>query len=176
MNMPPEMKCFKNNLFYKIIDMLILIDSVFLVGTLFLAVVNRYFIHYTMPWSTEIVKLLFVWLTFLAGSLGIKEERHIGVNFLGNIISSPKIGKAINLLTEVIIMCFCISMSIYSFLLTWKVYKFAQVSTNLGLSYALWYLAMPVGFILMSVFTLIKILNLVRKQKLTEGSELYKEC
>jgi len=170
MNMPPKMKCFKNNLFYKIINMLILIGSVFLVGILFLAVVNRYFIHYTMPWSTEIIKLLFVWLTFITGSLGVKEKRHIGVNFLENIISSPVIGKAINLLTEIIIMCFCISMSVYSFLLTWKVYKSAQVSTNLGLPYALWDLAMFVGFILMSVFTLIKILNLVRKQKSTERS------
>jgi len=145
---------FENNILYKIINILILINSVSLLGVIAIGVVNRYFIHYAIPWTTEVIRFLFVWLTFIAGSMGLKKGSHIGIKILENGISSHLIKKSLPIVRKVILICFFIYMTIVALSFTWSIYKTGQVTMNLALPYAFWYLAIPVGFFLMLIFSL----------------------
>jgi len=166
---------FKNDIydiFCKILNILILINSVSLLGVMFIVVVNRYLIHFAMPWTTEVIKLLFIWLMFLAGSVGIKKGSHIGIKILENRISSHSIKKGLVILREVILICFLIWMTILALSVTWSIYKTGQVTMALGLPYAFWYLAIPVGFILTLIFLLIRLLPYFKKIKCVKGEGL----
>jgi len=156
---------FKDDIFCRILNVLILIISVSLLGVIFIAVVNRYFIHSSMPWTTEIIKILYIWLIFLAGSMGVKKGSHIGIKILENNISSHSIKKGLFILQKGILMFFFIWIAIVASSLTWSIYKSGQSTLVSGLSYAFWYLAIPVGFILMLFFLLIRPVPYFKKVK-----------
>jgi TRAP-type C4-dicarboxylate transport system permease small subunit len=47
---------------------------------IFVAVLSRYVFHFSLIFSVEISKLLFVWSAFLAATIGFKRKSHIMFN------------------------------------------------------------------------------------------------
>ena len=50
--------------------------------TMFSQVLFRYILNQSLYWSEEIVRYLFVWLVFFSGALVIRDDVHIGIDFL----------------------------------------------------------------------------------------------
>ena len=142
-------------IFTRIVNVLIIGLSVSFVVLMFASVINRYFLRLPIPWSLEILKLLFVWLMFIAGSAGVERDSHVGVKWLENRLSPPN-KKALIITRDVLLIIFLLVILSAATRITWHVYTTGQLTGYLRAPYTYWYLAMPIGFILMLVALLIR--------------------
>lgn len=55
---------------------------------IFLQVITR-LLQISLTWTTEITQYMFVWVTFIAGYLGARKGRHIGVEIFQNLFPAP---------------------------------------------------------------------------------------
>lgn len=122
-----------------------------LVGLMFVMVIQRYLLQHALPWSNEIVKLLHVWLIFVAASIGVKRGAHISIKFLETRLSSPLAKKALASLDNILLLGAVILMAVVSSKLVGIILELQQVTICLRWPYAIWYLALPVCFALMAI-------------------------
>ncbi len=61
---------------------LMLILGILLILCLLTAVFFRYAVGYALSWPEELSMLLFTWIVFLAGSLGVREGFHVRLTFV----------------------------------------------------------------------------------------------
>ncbi len=69
-----------------LVEKIIAIIFGIIIVTMFSQVVFRYLLNQSLYWSEEIVRYLFVWLVFIGGALVTREDGHIGIDYLINII------------------------------------------------------------------------------------------
>ena len=55
---------------------------------IFLQVVFRYVIKYSLPWSEELARYLFVWFALMGAAVAVKDNAHFGVDFLVFMMSN----------------------------------------------------------------------------------------
>jgi TRAP-type C4-dicarboxylate transport system permease small subunit len=91
----------------------ILLDTVALAGFLgvvvlvFLQVLFRYLFKLSVPWTEELARLLFCWVTFLGAALAIREDEHIYVDIFFKKLP-PKAALLIIQVYDIIILIFFI--------------------------------------------------------------------
>lgn len=140
-----------DNLYEKVLGSLAIIILASLVGLMFVMVIQRYLLQHALPWSNEMVKLLHVWLILIAASIGVKRGAHISIKFLETRLSSPLAKNALASLNNILLLGAVLLMAVMSSRLVGMIIEFQQVSVSLRWSYAIWYLAFPVGFALMAI-------------------------
>lgn len=64
----------------------IVVSAIAFALLIFVAVLSRYVFHFSLIFSVEISKLLFVWSAFLAATVGFKRKSHIRFEFLNSLI------------------------------------------------------------------------------------------
>ncbi|MEA3478133.1 MAG: TRAP transporter small permease [Bacteroidota bacterium] len=80
-----------------------------IICVMFAQVVFRYIFNNSLSWSEELIRYLFVWLTFLGGTLAIKNKTHIGVDFFIELLP-VKYMKYIRILNQIVITAFFASI------------------------------------------------------------------
>ena len=89
----------------RITTVLLLITGVMLTITLLIAVFFRYVVGYALSWPEELCMLLFTWIVFLAGSLGVREGFHVRLTIVLKQFG-PKTQKILSKAITVAIMFF----------------------------------------------------------------------
>lgn len=106
---------------FKVMDKILfwIVALLFGVMTLviFLQVIFRYILLAPLPWSEELARYLFIWITFLGGTLAARKGNHIGMEMLQNALPgrSKAISKFIaSFLTSIFFaMTFIFSISVF---------------------------------------------------------------
>lgn len=89
----------------------------FMVILVFGNVIMRYIFDSGIIWSEEMSRYLFVWLVFLGATISFKENRHLGVDIITNLL--PKhFKKILNVLCYVIIVFLLVLLFIGSWKMT----------------------------------------------------------
>ena len=101
-----------------------------IVCVMFAQVVFRYIFNNSLSWSEELIRFLFVWLTFLGGALAIKDKTHIAVEFLIKALPAKYL-KYINIINLVLITAFFASIVVIG--LFWVYHSRGLKSGALGL-------------------------------------------
>lgn len=136
--------------------------TIFLI--LFLQVIFRYIFSMAIPWGDEAVRYLIIWVVMLSGSILVKHDDLVKVNFLDNywpknfIIFRDFFYKIFFLLFFIIL----VKLSWNQALSSQKSKLVGFSSSGVDISLFIPYLAIPVGFFLMSVqifFTFLKNIN-----------------
>ncbi|MDY0290036.1 MAG: TRAP transporter small permease [Sphaerochaeta sp.] len=128
---------------------------------IFLQVIFRYILNAPLAWTEELSIFMFIWMTFLAGYLGVRSNKHIGVEGIKNML--PEIGG--NILGFIAhatsaIFFFIIVVSTAMFLPKLMM----QTSPALGLPMAYVYSIMIISSFLMGFWYLVlAIASLVKK-------------
>jgi len=77
-----------------------------MIGLIFIQVIFRYFLELPLGWSEEIVRYLFVIVTFLGGTVATREREHIEIDFITTVVNKyenrPEKQKWIIKITNVI--------------------------------------------------------------------------
>lgn len=111
-------------------DMLLIllnISLIVLTVCTFLQVVSRFVFQLPIPWSTDIIRISFIYVIFLAVPVLIKLKDHITIDILLSVLP-PKLLK----LFEIIITIFIL---LFSIILCYSGYKFMMSSGNQFMPY-----------------------------------------
>lgn len=63
-------------------EIILVVMFVVMVGVIFSQVIMRYVFNNSLPWSEELGKFLFVWLSWLGISIGHRRKEHIKITIL----------------------------------------------------------------------------------------------
>lgn len=147
--------------------MLILVAAI-----LFLQVVLRYGFGFSLPWPEEAARYLMIWVVMLAGSLLVKDEQLVRVDFFDGYW--PR--RLLSFRNAIFRLMLCALLAV----LVWKGYENAdfgqrRMSATLQLSFYWIYLSVPVGAALMLFHMLVLALrDLVRGTPETDQPSILK--
>lgn len=113
-------------------------------------VIGRYLFAHSFTWSEELVRYSFVWFTLLGASYAVRENGHIVVDGVLQILPK-RLARLIEVVGELIWMGFSAYIAYASFKYTLFMYNAGSVSTVTRIPMAFIYAAIPTGFALMSI-------------------------
>jgi len=132
---------------------------------IFLQVVFRYIIRYSLPWSEELSRYLFVWLALMGAAVGVKKNAHFGVDILVRRLK-PKNQKILYLIGSLFILFFLCVIIFEGVKLT--INNWTQLSPAMRIPMSFPYSSVPASFLLMLVYIVKNILLSLKKTKLAE--------
>lgn len=134
----------------------------------FYQVVLRYLFNSAPSWSEEMVRFLFIWSSFVAAAIGIREGIHIGIDVFVNLMPR-RIARFVEIAVNLVIMVFGAYMIVYG----WQVTRMTHVqpSPALGLPMSWVYLSIPVMGVLLIVYCSSEIAKTCRKITLEGGQK-----
>lgn len=119
---------------------LISIMSALIIAQIFM----RFVVGSSITWSEELARYLFIWMTWIGASYGIKKQAHIRVSTFSNKIPL-KAQHHFNIFLHLVFLFFCILVVKEGIALTEKIFRFNQRSASIGISMGYVYLAPVVG-------------------------------
>lgn len=136
--------------FRKIIDktidttVAISLSVVFIVA--FAQVISRYVFKLTIPWSTDIIRLAFIYTIFLGATIGVREKAHLNIDVVFNILPK-RVQKILSILINIIIGAFLVFLVV-------KGIHFVRISSTQGMPYlqismSVLYFAIPLNAVFM---------------------------
>lgn len=130
---------------YNHLEELILVALfVLLVLAIFLQVVMRFIFNNPLSWTEALARLLFVWLTWMGVSIGAREGEHIKITALTEKFPH-KLGQAVNILSELIVIAICGVTLRYGVQLCDMLFRLNAEDAALHISQVWGYAAVPVG-------------------------------
>ncbi|WP_181872901.1 TRAP transporter small permease [Billgrantia montanilacus] len=154
----------RNPMFY--IDLLLkscLVAMMIAIASLtFYQVVMRYGFNKSSSWSEEAIRFIFIWCSFLAIAMGVREKIHIGINIVVELFNK-KVQLFIEIIGHLAIMAFSGHLIYYG----WKVVLATRLQTSpaLGIPMSWIYLSIPTMSALIFLFCLIEILKIKNNLK-----------
>lgn len=139
------------NLFFKLLEFLVVVCMVAMVVMVFGNVVLRYGFNSGIDISDEMARYCFIWLTYLGAMIAMREGGHLGVDTL--IQHLPLAGKKVCLFLSESLMLFCNGLFLLG---TWKMHELqvSNVSPVVGLS-MIWIFG--IGYVVAVVMGLINL-------------------
>lgn len=120
-----------------------------IVACLFYAVVMRYVFHKPPGWSMELSRYLFIWMVILSAVLITREQSHIQITFVTNLLPEKIRLIWLNII-RLLMLAFCWIMIQQGVNILPMVSEAS--SPTLGISMGWLYLTIPVGGILMGIY------------------------
>ena len=134
-----------------IVEGVLLVMMVALCADVFLGVFSRYVLVRTFTWYDEIARLLFVWIVFLGAAVGVKRGVHFRLHLLVD-----RFPPALQRVTVVFGILVVMGFGWILIQQGWKLVELGQFQQTavMGLSKQYIYLAVPVGGVLVILFSL----------------------
>ncbi|HCS11190.1 MAG TPA: TRAP transporter small permease [Clostridiales bacterium] len=133
---------------------------------LFYQIIMRFVFQSANVWSEELTRFAFIWMSMLGVAVATRRSKNMDVDFIVNLM--PKIMKLINsIFTKALIIGFLFVLIFYGIELVTITFK--QLSPGMRLPMAYMYLSVPVGGILMLIFTIENIINDIKNRKIKES-------
>jgi TRAP-type C4-dicarboxylate transport system permease small subunit len=126
---------------------------------LLLGVFSRYVMVRTFTWYDEIARGCFVWLTFLGAAVGVKRHAHFRLHVVVDRLSPP-LRKVTVFLLPLVVIVFA-SVLIQQGLVFLELGRFQQTPV-MGLSKMWIYVAIPIGGVLMILYSLVPLWTAIR--------------
>jgi TRAP-type C4-dicarboxylate transport system permease small subunit len=117
---------------------------------MFVQVVFRYIFNSSLAWSEELVRYLFVWLTFWGGSLAFKNRMHIGIDFFIDLLPQ-KYFKTIQIFNLTLVIIFQFFLIIIGFAWVYKGHGLLSSALSLPVNILL-YSALPLTSVLTVIY------------------------
>ena len=150
-----------------------IIAGIALVFAISLTTVNaftRYFLHFTIKGSDEFCIIAFAWMVFPGCAAAYRRKMHYGIDMLVNALPK-KVQVFVNLFAQFLVTVLTAVLTYLSWVLCANVGS--KIMTATRISYTVFDSAMVVGFGLMTVYSLIFLVQDIRvlPAKLRENKE-----
>jgi len=138
----------------KLIEAGLILGSVVIVGIVTAEVVLRKGFGTSLIITEELARYMLVWLVFVAGALGIRDKSHIRINALVKHLN-PRLQIILALCAHGMSLIFLVLLLIESIRILPR--QFSQMCITFDVSIFYFYLAIPIGCVLMALFMVPKI-------------------
>jgi len=108
-------------------------------------VVARYVFNSSLTWAAELTVYLFLWSAFFGAAYCFKEDAHISISILLDKLS-PKMAKAMMLLSHLVTFTFLAAVSFYGYQYIELVIELEEMSIDLEIPMWIPYLVIPISF------------------------------
>jgi TRAP-type transport system small permease protein len=144
------------DLFFKLLEFLVVAALVAMVIMVFGNVVLRYAFNSGIQVSEEMSRYCFIWLTYIGAMIAMREREHLGVDTL--VKHLPRAGKKVCLFVSEALMLW---VNVLFFIGTWKMHELqvTNVSPVVGIS-MIW--VYGVGYVVAAVMALFNVAVLWR--------------
>jgi TRAP-type C4-dicarboxylate transport system permease small subunit len=145
-------------LFFKLLELLVVVALVAMVIMVFGNVVLRYAFNSGITVSEELSRYCFIWLTYIGAMIAMRDREHLGVDTL--VKHLPRAGKMACLFVSESLMLF---VNVLFFVGTWKMHELqvTNVSPVVGISMIWVYGIGYVVAVVMALFNLVVLWRLV---------------
>jgi len=125
----------------------------FMCTIVFIQVLSRFFLPFSMVWSAELARIMLMWVAFIGASLGLKKGSFIAVRFFVGVLPR-RVGTQINIIVQVIILTFILLGLVHGGLFLEFLHKTGQISAQLKLPMYYHFGSLAVGFLFMFIHAL----------------------
>jgi TRAP-type transport system small permease protein len=143
-----------------------------IVSTMGAQVFARYFFGAPFSWSEEVARMSLIWMTFMAASFVMAQGRHITVDVLSARMS-VRGQLRLECLSHGIVAGTCLLLLIGGSRFVWYVGKVG--SPSLGIPMSWWYGAVGVGLLLMTIHSIVNLLQVLATGQPTPREGLVEE-
>ena len=151
----------------RIEDIILITMFAIMVAAIFSQVIMRYVFSNPLPWSEELGKFLFVWISWIGISIGQRRGEHIKIEML--LAKLPfRLAMICNILSDIIVMVICGVTAYYGVVL-----MINQVNTSyagIGFSISWGYFAVTFGCSIMVLRCVATIIQSIKDIKRGERS------
>jgi TRAP-type C4-dicarboxylate transport system permease small subunit len=126
----------------------------------------RYVLNNMSMWGTEFVQYCLVWASMFGGAVGLKRGYQIGITTLADKLS-PGASRAVQTVCYLLVLAFLALVIYYGF--NQVAVNRSQVSSTIGISMSIPYLALPVGFLIMFSVTVEQLLDFLSAKPTEDG-------
>lgn len=154
-----------NNLIFKVCKVLIMIMVPVMTLVVFAQVVMRYVFKSPFIWAEEFSRYLLIWISCLGAAYALKTGMHIAVKFVYEKFNQTT--KLIaSLFVHLLMISFFIICVIWGFNLALA--QWDQISPGLQIQMTWAYLSVPVGFVIMTLFSFELLVEDIKKMFIRE--------
>lgn len=131
-----------------------------LFGLMAAGVAVRFVPVVSLGWSDEIVELLFAWMVFLGTAALWRDNAHIAVTFLPDLLRGTRAGRWLQELVALLALGFLVTFTWEGWLLTGQ--AVSNRTPILEWPKPAWYVALPISGVVMIGYTLGRCLRAIR--------------
>ncbi len=117
---------------------------------MFMEIVSRYIFKHSFIWVEELARYLFIYFIFLGAGYGVTTHSHVTVDILVQKLPA-KVAKVVEIIATLIWFALAAWMTYLCASFTNTVRLRGTISTSLHLPLWIVYLAMPLGFAVMTI-------------------------
>ncbi|MDD5703671.1 MAG: TRAP transporter small permease [Dehalococcoidales bacterium] len=144
---------------FLLFERFLVLSFLFSLILVFVQVVMRYIFNYSLSWSEELARYIFVWQSWLGFCLALRHGKHIRVDIVSHWLS-PKLKIAFELIAWSLSLIMVLFLVTNGFKLLHLLASRGQVSPALRMPMSYAYAAVPVSCLLGSVLIVGHIISL----------------
>jgi C4-dicarboxylate transporter DctQ subunit len=138
------------------------------VGIVSLQVIFRYILNNSLSWSEELTRYIFIWQIWLGTSIAMREDRHLKVEFLYNMMG-PKNRKILTIFSKTVLLLFCLFLTINGGQLVLALQERHSLSTALRIPLYLVYASLPFSCFMMVLRLIPQTIELIKSPDREKG-------
>lgn len=146
-----------------LIDNIVAILFGVIVTLMLIAIFFRYVLNNSLYWSDEIVRYLFVWLTFLGTAVAVRDKAHIRVEFFAEKMPFY-FRKIIKKLNDFLFLAFLLFLTIGGYIWVFRLSGSYSPALGLPLNW-LFYAALPTASLIAFIYAFRQVQNDFRNPK-----------
>jgi len=135
----------------RFVELLVILIAGIIVAIVTTEVTLRYLFSHSLVFTEELSRYLMVWIVFLGSALAIRDGSHIRIQILVNRLG-PRMQQIVQLAAYALIIAFLVFITVEGLKILPR--QLQQMCITIDISLFYFYLAIPVGSILMIIFLL----------------------
>lgn len=136
------------NIYDRLEEYLLVASLAFSVIIVFLQVIMRSMFNFSLSWTEELSRYIFIWQTWLGTSMALKYDQHIKVELIFSFAKNIKLQRAIKILADIIWFAFSLFLTFNGFKLTQSMISRHALSSGMRVPLAFIYVALPISSLL----------------------------
>jgi len=145
------------NIYNRLEEYLLVGSLVFNVIIVFAQVIMRSVFNYSLSWTEELSRYIFIWQTWLGTSTALKYNEHIRVELIYSFIKNVKIQRLFKILAYLIWFSFSLFLAFNGWKLTQSMLSRNALSSGMRIPLAFVYISLPISSLLICLRLIPKI-------------------
>ena len=145
----------------RFVEGLVILGATVIVTIVTIEVILRYIFGLSLIFTEELARYLMVWIVFLGGALAVKDDSHIRINVLVQRLS-PRLGRLVRITAHALTMLLLVVLTVEGTKILPQ--QLDQMCITIDTKMFYFYLAIPVGSILMIIFILPRIRDAISRR------------
>ena len=138
---------------------------VFNVLLIFSQILMRIIFNYSLSWTEELSRYIFIWQTWLGTSIALKYKQHIRVEILINFLKKIKNKKKLEVLVNLIWISFSIFLLYAGILLSKSMIARNVLSSGMRIPLVFTYSCLPISSLIVLIRLINDTINLIKKEE-----------